>query len=464
MKIEVVVPEDLIVNIQRTNEKLVLALAQIAALVTSTESIQVIYETIHQIINTVMPAKNVAIVLLNEQEQTLQFDYFFDEKDGRSAQGRIIPMGQGMSSYVIKKKQAYLFTSQDITDLVNQGEMVALGTLAASWMGIPIQYKAHIEGLVIVQSYDQAQMYNTSDLQIMQFVAAQLAILFDTRKVLQLERDGRITIEKQKHELESLLKHLKSTQEELVQKEKMASLGRLVAGVAHEVNTPLGICLTAISNLNMEYLQFSQLIQQDAASENDLTGFLTETRDSCIIIENNLRRAASLIASFKTIAVDQSSEESRELVFHTYIEEVLQSLKPMLKNKPVQIHFHCPETICMKCNAGAISQIFTNLINNSILHGFDGRSKGNIYIDAQREDEFIHIQFRDDGNGMSKEQLAQLFEPFYTTKRGQGGSGLGAHLIFNLVTQSLQGKVSVSSEPGQGLCYQFRIPLFPYKS
>ncbi|MGD8230569.1 sensor histidine kinase [Vibrio sp. TRT 1302] len=259
-------------------------------------------------------------------------------------------------------------------------------------------------------------------------------------------------------ELKSALKRLEDINELLVQNEQQASLGMLVAGIAHEVNTPIGICVTASSNLQHEIRELRRDYENKKLSEENLLEFLDICEESAMIIHNNNQRASELIRSFKQIAVDQSSDELREFNLRQYLDEILVSMRPRLKKSPHQITIHCPEKVTCRVYAGSLAQIVTNLIMNSLIHAFDDGEKGSIEIRVSESDNRIHFIYSDNGKGLSEEDAQRLFDPFFTTKRNQGGSGLGAHLIHNLITRKLGGSVSVETKLGEGLRYIIDFP------
>lgn len=262
----------------------------------------------------------------------------------------------------------------------------------------------------------------------------------------------------QDRELKSALKRLEDINELLVKNEQQASLGMLVAGIAHEVNTPIGICVTASSNLQHEIRELRRDYESKKLSEENLLEFLDICEESAMIIHNNNQRASELIRSFKQIAVDQSSDELREFNLRQYLDEILVSMRPRLKKSPHQITIHCPEKMTCRIYAGSLAQIVTNLIMNSLIHAFDDGEKGSIEIRVSESDNRIHFIYSDNGKGLSEEEAQRLFDPFFTTKRNQGGSGLGAHLIHSLITRKLGGSVSVETKLGEGLRYIIDFP------
>jgi len=276
--------------------------------------------------------------------------------------------------------------------------------------------------------------------------------LLDSRNALEQR------VKERTAELEQSIKNLTNTQEQLIQTEKMASLGRLVAGVAHEINTPIGIAITASSFLQDTTDEFSKLYESNSISKQVLVNHTNATVDSTRLIRSNLQRAANLIQGFKEVAVDQSNEEIREFELKHYFHEILASLQPQIKQCQCKIELNCPDDLTIKTSPGAIAQIITNLVMNAIIHGFENDKQGLIVINVEQQGKHIHLQFKDSGCGISEENLTNIFEPFFTTKRGKGGSGLGMHIVYNLVNQSLQGSIECSSTLGEGTSFIIRFP------
>jgi len=274
-------------------------------------------------------------------------------------------------------------------------------------------------------------------------------------------RQAKEALEEQNAALNSALSALKEAQSELVRQEKLASLGRLVAGVAHEINTPLGICVTATSHLVQELKLTREDLAAGQLDEDGLQQFFGIIDQTLRIMTTNTQRAAALVRSFKQVAVDQSSDELRSFNLRKYLDEVLLSLQPKLKGKPVTVEIDCATELHLRSYPGAVSQIVTNMVVNSLVHGFAEGEPGKITLSARSEGDMLALDYSDDGLGMDSATLGQLFDPFFTTKRGSGGSGLGAHILYNLVTGPLGGTVKVVSAPGMGLHYKIRFPLEP---
>jgi hemerythrin-like metal-binding protein len=253
---------------------------------------------------------------------------------------------------------------------------------------------------------------------------------------------------------------LKEEQGKVLEAEKMASLGRMVAGFAHEVNTPVGIAVGAASHSRELVREIGELLSQEEVTEAALRERLGMLDEAGQLALSNLRRAADMVHSFKRTAVDQASQTEREYDLAEVIEDVQKSLRSAFKNTPICIAVDCPGKLGLFGNAGALVQLLANLLQNSRMHAFaDGTRAGNITIRAGREGDRVFIDYRDDGAGMSAETLAHAFEPFYTTRRGTGGSGLGLYIVYNLVTQGLRGEVHCESAAGQGVRFYMTYPL-----
>ncbi|GBC61712.1 hypothetical protein DENIS_2674 [Desulfonema ishimotonii] len=261
--------------------------------------------------------------------------------------------------------------------------------------------------------------------------------------------------------LQESLENLKKAQDQLVQSEKMAALGGLVAGVAHEINTPVGVSVTAASFLEEKTRKLSENYKAGQMKRSDLDKYLMTVSEATSSLLTNLNRAADLIKSFKQVAVDQSSEKRRTFTLKTYIDEVLLSLRPNYKRTRHSIRVSCPEDLELDSYPGAFSQIITNLVMNSLVHGFEGIEAGEIVIDISTEAENLRFSYSDNGIGVEVENIQQIFAPFFTTKRSYGGTGLGLHVVYNLVTQTLGGQIECASTPGSGTEFLINLPLSP---
>lgn len=260
-------------------------------------------------------------------------------------------------------------------------------------------------------------------------------------------------------ELVAANRQLREDQDKMVAAEKMALLGRLVAGFAHELNTPVGVAVGVISQAREGVGQLKALLEHDEVSEDEIgriVGLLEETTDLGF---SSVRRAAELVKSFKRTAVEQSSEVDSDYDLADLIHDVLRSLNSVFRATDITIRVDCPPATVLHGPAGVVIQILSNLLLNSRAHAFaDGARSGYIDIRGEVSDARAILEFRDDGLGMSEEVRARVFEPFFTTRRDKGGSGLGLYIVYNLVTQGLHGSIQCSSSPGQGTLFHIEYP------
>nr|WP_315401383.1 GAF domain-containing sensor histidine kinase [uncultured Duganella sp.] len=444
---------------RRRAETIQRALYELANLSATTTGGNVLNTRLHEIISELVPARNFLIAIYHPDTGDISVPYFVDDKDAQAPVKRF-DFGVGMSSYILRRKQAALLDRAGLAALVAAGEVARpLGnTDIASWMGAPMLLGDQAYGVIVVQSYDAAVLYTQADLDILAFMASHVAVAIARLQAEREIRRAKDALEEQNAALENALTSLKDAQGELVRQEKLASLGRLVAGVAHEINTPLGICVTATSHLVQELKLTREDLAAGALDEDGLNQFLDIIDQSLRIMTTNTQRAAALVRSFKQVAVDQSSDDIRSFNLGKYLDEVLLSLQPKLKGKPIAVEIDCEERIEMASFPGAVSQIVTNMVMNSLVHGYEEGQSGKIKITGKLDGDAVVFEYSDDGVGMDTATLAQLFDPFFTTKRGSGGSGLGAHILFNLVTGALGGTIKVASAPGMGLHYKLRFP------
>jgi DNA-binding LacI/PurR family transcriptional regulator/signal transduction histidine kinase len=266
-------------------------------------------------------------------------------------------------------------------------------------------------------------------------------------------------LEKANSELSRTLNILKETQEKLIQSEKMSVIGNLVAGISHEINTPIGISVTAASHLDEITRNISGLYAMNNMKKSDFEKYLKTAEELSGMILNNLQKAHELIGSFKQVTVDQSTEERRIFNVKEYLDQILLSLKPALKKTDLAIEVKCPDNLELLSFPGAFYQIITNFLMNSVIHGYDKGQKGNIIIEISVENNQAMLEYADDGKGISPAIIDKIFDPFFTTKRGQGGTGLGLHVVYNIVSQKLNGSIKCTSSVGKGATFKVIFPI-----
>jgi signal transduction histidine kinase len=262
-----------------------------------------------------------------------------------------------------------------------------------------------------------------------------------------------------KDRTEEALAELRQTQADLIQAEKLASLGQLVAGVAHEINTPLGIALTTATLLGDEAKDFERALDGNRLPRSRLISFLDRMKEGSRLLFVNLGRAADLVHSFKQVAVDQVSDECRRFEVKIWLEDVIRSLGPLLRKTKHEVALDCPPDLRVYTYPGALTQVLTNLVMNAVVHAYGEGQAGRISIavSEQRGDR-LSLTVQDDGKGIPTDHLGRIFDPFFTTARSRGSTGLGLHIVYNLVTNKLQGRIEVASRPGAGTTFRIDLP------
>ncbi|WP_147025203.1 sensor histidine kinase, partial [Methylobacterium oxalidis] len=261
-----------------------------------------------------------------------------------------------------------------------------------------------------------------------------------------------------KDQADAALLDLRQAQADLIQAEKLASLGQLVAGVAHEINTPLGLALTTATVVRDETRAFDETLASGQLSRSRLTHYVERVQEGAALLCTNLARAADLVHGFKQVAVDRVSDEQRRFPLHTWLDELLASLKPLLRQGGHSVARACPP-LTVETNPGALAQVVTNCITNAVVHGFAGGRPGHIAVEvAEVRPGTIRLEIADDGRGIPPENLDRIYDPFFTTARSRGSTGLGMHIVHNLVTAKLGGRIAIESRPGEGTRVRIEFP------
>ncbi|MCK4346792.1 MAG: GAF domain-containing protein [Bacteroidales bacterium] len=377
-------------------------------------------------------------------------------------------------NYVQRTDEVFLYDPFIKEPLIHDPRLDVDGK--SSLICMPLHHHGKIKGVLYLESSSVPNNFDEEKIKILDLLTSQLAVLVDNAEIYQklqelnrnLEervKDRTAEIERQKEEvvttneeLQSTLDNLKRTQSQLIESEKMASLGGLVAGVAHEINTPVGIGVTAVSSLIEETKRMAELYKKEEITRADFKEYLTSSNNSAKLIQKNLERTASLVQSFKQVSVDQSTEQQREFNLKSYLEDVIRSLYPKFKRRNIDVNIDCDEELQLNSYPGAFAQIFTNLVLNSITHGFKKENvKGVIDILVKQEHKELQIEYKDNGMGISQEILPKIFDPFFTTDQSKG-TGLGLNIVYNLVTQKLKGSINCESQPGQSVLFILKLP------
>lgn len=329
---------------------------------------------------------------------------------------------------------------------------------------LPMTYQGKLRGLLYLENNLNTYAFTQERLEMLHVLATQAsisienALLYRTLEQKVIERTA---------QLNAKVEELTKTRYELVQSEKMASLGRLVAGFAHELNTPIGVAVTTASSLQENAQRVKRLLGQEEVDIDELLSKLADIDESVQLTLSNLERAAELVNSFKRTAIDQTSDEIRVFNIKEVIEDTITTLHNRFKNTRIEIQVICPQPLSVRSFPGALEQIMTNLLVNSFIHGFqEGQQAGHISVVIEQKEEHIYIRYSDTGRGIAQEHLEKIFEPFFTTHRAHGGSGLGMYICYNLVTTQLHGSMTCESSLGQGTKFMIMFPThaFPESS
>jgi len=291
-------------------------------------------------------------------------------------------------------------------------------------------------------------------------------LLLNRVRQYQRLRERELTLERRASDLEAsnmqlreALDRLHMAQDKLVQSEKLAALGAIVAAVAHELNTPIGNCMTVASTLDDKIAEFEQaLAGGSGVKRSQLQDYLAVSRTATQLMLRGLGRTADLVASFKQVAVDHTSSQRRQFDLRQNVDSVVALMYASLRKTPYRITMEIPDGIAMESYPGPIDQIISNLINNSVVHGFAGRTHGEITLRAETEGDYVRLVYSDDGCGMCDEVRQRVFEPFFTTQLGKGSSGLGMNICHNLVTGLLGGSIEARDGVNGGCAFMIRLP------
>ncbi|TDT71772.1 signal transduction histidine kinase [Hypnocyclicus thermotrophus] len=314
---------------------------------------------------------------------------------------------------------------------------------------IPAIYGESIVGAVVLEI---EKIINKKDINYLFMILSQATLSLQNSNLL-------LKIAEEVKKVEKAMDELTKTQEQLILSEKMAVLGGLVAGISHEINTPIGIGVTAASTLEESTSNIKKKYEKSIMTRNDLEMYLDDADTSSKLILSNLNRASDLIKSFKQISVDQTIQDKRKFKVYEYINEVFLSLYPKIKRTNYEINLKCDKELEITSYPGDFSQIITNFVINSLNHGFENSNEGIIDIIIEKKDNQIIFKYKDNGKGMSEEHRKKIFDPFFTTKRDKGGSGLGMHIVYNIVTQRLKGNIKCISAPFKGTEFIITFPL-----
>lgn len=462
-------------NLQRT-------LFEIAELSTKRVDAEDLYSSLHRILRRLFVVENFMIARFHPETSEISVEYFVDQIDGAPVKARF-PLGVGMTSFVFRSRQPQLIDQARLKELMATGEIAQVvgNSDMVSWMGAPMMLQDQIVGVVIVQSYDETLMYSHKELFLLSFVANHMATALgrldaDTA-LLQAQQDLQIrnnALYEKSLEQQSLIAKLQEAHDQLIQSEKMASVGQLAAGVAHEINNPIGFVNANMGTLG-QYIdtlfdvigQYEELfghipatpillsklhqIQSNAELnfvKDDVQSLLSESLDG-------LRRVKEIVQSLKDFS-RMGETVWLEADVHQGIDSTLNIVKNELKNKATIVKKYAAIP-ALKCNISQLNQVFMNMLVNA---GHAITKDGTITIETGEDNGMVWIKISDTGAGISPEHISKIFEPFFTTKPIGSGTGLGLSLSYGIIKKH-QGRIEVSSELGKGTSFTILIPRDP---
>ncbi|MCF2902980.1 GAF domain-containing sensor histidine kinase [Pseudoalteromonas sp. OFAV1] len=424
------------------------------------------------ILNAVLDGLEIGragIWLLNAENTAIECRLLLDRENNQEIQTLVLPRDAYPAYFKALDTQRTITAEDAHTDpaTFEFSESYLKPLNIGAMLDAPIRYKGKMIGIFCCEHIGGARHWSEDECSFIGALAdlygRALSAQENERTNAKLERANQLLeqrVAERTRTLEVTLSELTTMQEKLIESEKMASLGNLVAGIAHEVNTPIGIAVTANSSAKDKLNTLNKLIESNTLTKTALLEGMNHLNECFKISFANLERAAKLISDFKQTAVDQSSLNLLETNIKDYLENIIHSLMPLTRSHNIEVDIQCNDDLKLITVPGALSQIFLNLVNNSCVHGFVGRDQNKITISVtvDKQSDTYSICYLDNGHGMSEDVMHKVFEPFFTTKRGNGGSGLGMSIVYNLATQALQGEVSIDSKPNNGVTVTFKLP------
>ena len=404
-----------------------------------------------------------------EDENNIKCTYrYINDKNLHIDEDKTIEISK-ITKFITYLKKHKVLDAHDVytdkrTTEYNYDDMKKVGV--KSMLDVSINFHDKMYGIISFDTLKKKKIWTQDEISFVSRASDQISNLLlinewkkIKEEITELNNNLELTVETRTKELKKNIKNLKLAQNQLVENEKMASLGGLVAGVAHEINTPVGISLTGITHFQHITTELKKLYEDNNLSQEEFEEYIKTSYEIADSVYKSLTRAAEQIKSFKQVAVDQSNEHIRNFNIKEYLEEVLLSLRNCLKKTEHNIYIHCDKDLNINSDPGSFSQIITNFIMNSIIHGFKDIKKGNIDIYAKKVDKNIKIIYKDDGIGINKINLKKIFDPFFTTSRENGGSGLGLNIVYNIVTNGLKGEIKATSEINKGVKFIITFPI-----
>ena len=436
------------------------------------ERLEPAFALLHESLRSQMVVDNFFVAVLDEAGENLIFEYYVDKYESHLP---MIPMHEGMlqgslTAFVVSSGRVLRGSSRELLQQsghIDQADSYGYGSDSYDWLGVPMMVGSTAMGALVVQSYDPEVTLAEEDPSTLTMVAEAMAAALMRRRVREtLQRTVRertLQLEQANTALQETVIRLERARSELVQAEKLASLGSMVAGISHELNTPIGNALTVSTALQDSFARLAEQVMDKGLTRSSLDNFLSSGREMTDMVVRSTHRAAALIADFKQVALDQTSAQRRLFDLHQVTESILIASGHTAGRSVIRIDNTVPPDVLCDSFPGSLGQVLANLIQNALMHAFFGRAQGLITIDAELFGESagrrVRLTVADDGVGMPAPVLAHAFDPFFTTRLGQGGSGLGLAVCHRIVTSVLGGVLSVTSQVGHGARFVLEFPV-----
>jgi ligand-binding sensor domain-containing protein/signal transduction histidine kinase len=428
-------------------------LSEIGKRITATLDTEAIIDLLYKNVNNLMDATVFGIGFYDKERGLIEFPFVIEDGKTYAPYARDFSNKNQLPVWCIENRreifiadlyQEYQDYIEDLSFTINPASWGAVmldgssSVTPLSLLYVPFFVKAEIRGIICVQSY-QTHAYEITDLDILRTLASYVGIAMDNAEAYQ---------------------QLQETQAQLVEREKLAALGSLVAGVAHELNTPLGNSLLIASSIEDNIQQISEKIESGPVKRSDFKNFAERCQEALTLLMRSLHTSANLVSSFKQVSVDQASAQARCFDLKQTTVEIIATMMNQVRHAEHELIIDIPEEIEMHSYPGPYGQVLINLLQNAMLHAFETRKHGIMTISAHRlSNDLVQISFRDNGIGIKEEYLHRIFEPFFTTKLGHGGSGLGLNVTYNIVTSLLGGQIFVESVIGEGTVFRLELPI-----
>jgi signal transduction histidine kinase len=428
-------------------------LSEIGKEITATLDTEAIISLLYRNVNDLMDATVFGIGFFDSEKNVIEFPFVIESGKRFAPYSRDCNNKNQFPVWCIDHKKELFITDihkeydQYIQDLSftenpeNWGARLQNGDISGTPLSIlyvPFFVKHEVRGVIGVQSFERSA-YQSTDLDILRTLASYVGIALDNAEAY---------------------RQLQETQAQLVEREKLAALGSLVAGVAHELNTPLGNSLLIASSIEETIQRMSETIERGSVKRSEFKNFSERCTDACTLLMRSLHTSANLVSSFKQVAVDQASAKVSIFDLKKTTTEIIATMMNQVRQSEHQLVIDIPDSIAMHSYPGSYGQVLINLLQNAMLHAFEGRKQGQMTISASlMSTDRVQIKFEDNGNGIKEEYLHRIFEPFFTTKLGHGGSGLGLNVTYNIVTSLLGGQIRVESVLGEGTTFYLELPV-----